>query len=277
MPRSEASAQNVDPNGVLAFLQAVDESHLTLHSFMLVRHGKVVAEGWWRPYRPALRHTLYSLTKSFTATAAGLAMAEGKLGLDDKVVSLLADERPAEVSANLAAMRVRDLLTMTAGHARDPISLVASAPSGGDWVRAILAQPVAYAPGTHFTYSNGSALLLSAMVQKATGQTPHEYLTPRLFAPLGISGEDWESYADGRNVGGWGLRLGTEDLAKFGLLYLQKGNWAGRQLLPPAWVEQGDLAAKPFALRDRSGFCAGLRLHVLADPPRGLSGLWLPR
>ncbi|MCE7061336.1 serine hydrolase [Dyadobacter sp. CY343] len=235
--RSSPETQGISAKGILDFVNAVEAEKLNLHSLMVLRQGKVVAEGWWAPYNPELRHTLYSLSKSFTSTAIGLAVAEGKLKVDDKVVSFFPEDKPATISANLAAMRVKDLLTMSTGHDKDTTGSVRGANSK-NWVKSFLALPVEHEPGTFFVYNSGATYMLSAIIQKLTGQTLLEYLKPRLFDPLVIEGMDWEVDPNGINTGGWGLRVKTEDIAKFGQLYLQKGEWNGKQLIPAAWVEE---------------------------------------
>lgn len=235
--RSEPEAQGVASGGILDFVNAVESAKLNLHSYMVVRHGNVVAGGWWAPYSPESKHSLYSLSKSFTSTAVGLAVAEGRLRLDDKVISFFPDDVPAVVSPNLAAMRVKDLLMMGSGHAECALLNAHVSIDTKNWVKAVLAQPVVYPPGTHFVYNNGATFLLSAIVQKVTGQTVFDFLTPRLFRPLGIEGADWEVNPAGINNGAWGLRVRTEDIAKLGQLYLQKGVWNGKQILPESWVD----------------------------------------
>lgn len=206
-----------------------------MHSVMILRHGSVIAETWWAPYAPDLRHMMFSVSKSFTSTAVGLAIADGLFGLDDTIVSLLPEDAPPVVSANLAAMRVRDLLTMTTGHAVD-VSDRLTTDSG--WAKAILAEPVDFEPGTHFVYNSGATYLLSAIMQRATGQRLLDYLTPRLLDPLGIVGATWRQSPDGVDAGAWGLSITTEDLAHFGQLLLQRGSWNGEQLVPADWVDQ---------------------------------------
>ncbi len=232
LPRSSPEAQGVSSAAVLSFLESADTSIDALHSFMLLRHGYVVAEGWWSPYNAASPHTLWSLSKSFTSTAVGLAIAEGRLSLDDEVLKFFPDQAPAEPSANLKAMRVSDLLRMSTGHQTEP-----PLPTDSFWIKAFLAHPVPFKPGTHFLYNTAGSCILSAIVQKATGQTVADYLRPRLFEPLGIEHPTWETSPDSTTIGGYGLHIRTEDIARFGQLYLQKGAWQGRQLVPAAWVE----------------------------------------
>jgi CubicO group peptidase (beta-lactamase class C family) len=231
LPRSSPEAQGVDSAVLLSFIEEADKIE-SMNSFMLVRHGQVVAEGWWAPYGPESPHSLYSLSKSFTSTAVGLAIAEGKLSLDDDVLKFFPDEAPTEPSNNLKAMRVRDLLRMNTGQQTEP-----PRPANQSWVKAFLAHPVAFKPGTHFLYNTSGTYMLSAAVQKATGQTVLDYLRPRLFEPLGIENPTWEASPQGISAGGYGLSVRTEDIAKFGQLYLQKGKWGGKQLVPAAWVE----------------------------------------
>jgi CubicO group peptidase (beta-lactamase class C family) len=213
-------------------IEAADKNIDSLHSFMLVRHGRVVAEGWWSPYNAASPHTLYSLTKSFTSTAVGMAVAEGKLSIHDEVLKFFPDAAPADPSRNLKSMRVSDLLRMSAGHNAE-VQLNGK-PNAA---RAFLEHPVPNKPGTHFLYNTPASYMLSAIVQKATGTPISEYLRPRLFEPLGIENPIWLKNSEGVAIGGYGLSIRTEDIAKFGQLYLQKGDWNGKQLIPAAWVE----------------------------------------
>ena len=233
LPRSSPESQGISSTGILEFVDAATSQITSLHSFMLVRHGQVVTEAWWEPESANKPHVLWSLSKSFTSTAVGLAVAEGKLSIDDPVLKFFPDQAPAEPSANLKAMRVRDLLTMSTGH-QDEVNLR----NEKDWTRAFLAQSVPHKPGTHFKYNTPATYMQSAIVQKVTGQTVLDYLKPRLFEPLGIESPKWDSSPEGISLGGYGLFLRTEDIAKFGQLYLQKGQWQGKQLVPAEWIEQ---------------------------------------
>src|SRR5262245_43043714 len=232
LPRSSPEEQGVSSPAVQAFVDAANKDIDSLHSFMLIRHGHVVAEGWWSPYAAESPHMLFSLSKSFTSTAVGLAVGEGKLSVDDPVLKFFPDEAPAEPSANLKAMRLSDLLRMSTGHQTEPPRRPTES-----WAKTFLAQAVPFKPGTHFLYNTSATYMLSAAVQKATGQTVLDYLKPRLFDPLGIENPTWEKSPQGVSAGGYGLSIRTEDIAKFGQLYLQKGMWNGKQLVPAAWVE----------------------------------------
>jgi CubicO group peptidase (beta-lactamase class C family) len=236
LPRSAPEAQGVPSSAVLAFVEAAEAKNLGVHSVMVLRHGHVVAEGWWAPYGKDDPHMLYSLSKSFTSTAAGMAVAERKLTLDDSVLAAFPEDAPASPGDNLKGMRLRDLLAMSTGHHAEDVERGFS--FGGDEVltKAFLALPVAHKPGTHFWYNTPATYMASAMVQKATGQKVVDYLKTRLFDPLGISGQTWEESRQGVTVGGFGLKIKTEDIARFGQLYLQKGVWNGQRLLPADWV-----------------------------------------
>lgn len=231
LPRSDPEAEGVSSAAMLSFVEAADQVE-SMNSFMLVRHGKVAAEGWWAPYHAEARHSLYSLSKSFTSTAVGLAIAEGKLSLDDEVLKFFPDDAPAEPSGNLKAMRVSDLLRMSTGQQTEP-------PRTADepWTKTFLKHPVPFKPGTHFLYNTSATYMQSAIVQKVTGQTVLDYLTPRLFEPLGIDQPTWETSPQGISTGGYGLSIRTEDIAKFGQLYLQQGKWEDKQLVPAPWIE----------------------------------------
>ncbi len=233
LPRSSPEAQGISSASIREYIEAADKNVDSMHSFMLVRHGHVVAEAWWSPESAQKPHVLWSLSKSFTSTAVGLAVADGKLSVDDPVLQFFPEDAPDEPSENLKSMRVRDLLTMSTGHQDEVNWLVAE-----HWAKAFLAHPVPHKPGTHFRYNTPATYMLSAIVQKVTGETVLDYLTPRLFEPLGIEKPKWETSPQGISIGGYGLYLRAEDIAKFGQLYLQKGTWDGKQLLPAAWVEQ---------------------------------------
>ncbi len=233
LPRATPESQGVSTTAILEFIRTADRDVKSMHSFMLVRNGHVVAEAWWKPESAEKPHVLWSLSKSFTSTAVGLAVADGKLSIDDPVLKFFPDDAPAELSANLKAMRVRDLLTMSTGH-QDEVNLRSEA----NWIKAFLAHPVPHKPGTHFKYNTPATFMLSAIVQKVTGKKVVDYLGARLFEPLGIEQPKWDENPQGISLGGYGLYLKTEDIAKFGQLYLQNGVWNGKRLIPEEWIAQ---------------------------------------
>lgn len=233
LPRATPESQGVDSAQLVEFVKQLDSKVDQIHSVMVVRNGKVILEAWWNPESADKPHVLWSLSKSFTSVAVGLAIEEEKLSLDDPVLSFFPAEAPQNPDANLKSMRVRDLLRMATGHQTEP-------PRGDQesWATTFLKHPVPFKPGTHFQYNTSATYMASAIVQKATGQKVVDYLGPRLFEPLGIDPPRWDDSPAGESIGGYGLYLKTEDLAKFGQLLLQKGRWNGQQLIPAAWIRQ---------------------------------------
>ncbi|TDU87076.1 CubicO group peptidase (beta-lactamase class C family) [Kribbella voronezhensis] len=235
LPWSTPEAQGLATAALDSFVAALDASDQEIQTLMLLRHGQVVLAEEWAPYRRADRHMLFSVSKSFTSMAIGLLVEAGQLSLDDQVISFFdADDLPATVSDNLAAMRIRHLLTMTTGHSQDTVERLSR---DRRMVRIFLGLEVEEEPGTLFVYNSGATYMLSAILQKVTGERLLDYLRPRLFEPLGATEAIWDVSREGINTGGWGLSLSTESLAKFGQLLLQRGEWEGRQLLPAEWID----------------------------------------
>ncbi|MFD5017685.1 serine hydrolase domain-containing protein [Paenibacillus sp. NPDC058367] len=237
LSRSLPEEQGISSAAISSFIDAVETQSLGLHSFMLLRHGYVVSEGWWSPYKSDLPHMLFSLSKSFTSTAIGIAVTEKLITLDNSVISFFPEEAPATITDNLSNMTIRHLLMMGTGHVVDTMDTLHKS-ADGNWVKAFFSVPVEKQPGTHFLYNTGATYMLSAILQRVTGQTLLEYLEPRLFAPLGIHGATWQSCPRGINTGGFGLSITTEDIAKFGQLYLQKGIWNNQRILPEQWINE---------------------------------------
>lgn len=232
LPRALPETMQVSTKKILDFIDAIEDKNLGLHSFMLLRHGHVVAEGYWNPYNPDSTHMLFSLSKSFTSTAIGFAVQEGLLHLTDKVISFFPEKLPCAPCENMQKMEIRHLINMCTGHSVEP-SL-----EGEDRVYNFLTSYIDMEPGSRFLYNTPATYMLSAILQKVTGITTFEYLKPRLFEPLGIENIWWETCPKGISTGGYGLNLKTEDIAKFAVFLLQKGQWEGRQLLNPEWIEE---------------------------------------
>ena len=233
LPRVE-TPDSVD-KAMEGFFQAAIADSMDIHSVMIVKDGSVIYSHWQSEGVDSVPHVLHSVSKTFTATAVGLAIADGKMALTDKVVDYFPDKLPANVSEKLKAMTVRDLLTMSCGHDVEPSPR--DTPDQ-DWTSVFLAQPVVHEPGSFYLYNSLGTYMLSAIVQQVTGEKVVDYLTPRLFEPLHIDKPKWEESPQGINCGGWGLYLKTEDLAKMGQLLLQKGEWNGQQLIPAEWVDE---------------------------------------
>jgi len=229
-------AQGISSSAILGFVDALEkELPDAIHSIMLRRHGKIIAEGYWTPFNLDSPHYLYSLSKSFTSTAIGMAQEEGLLSINDPVISFFPEEVPENPSNNLKSMRIKDLLRMNTGHQNDTWRKIRN---GENWVKTFLALEVEHKPGTHFQYNTGATYMLSAILQKISGETLLDYLTPRLFEPLGIDNPIWETDPNGISKGGTGLSVRTRDISNLGQLYLQKGKWNGKQLIPEVWVEE---------------------------------------
>jgi CubicO group peptidase (beta-lactamase class C family) len=238
LPRSTPAEQGADPAAILRFLDAV-EGHpgLEMHSLMVVRHGRVVAEGWWAPYSAGRPQLLYSLSKSFTSTAAAFAQAEGLLGLDDTVVSHFPEFAADITDPRSRSVRVRHVDAMASGHTREMLG-EAIMRDPQEPVRGFLLIPPDREPGTVFAYSQPCTYTLASIIQRNAGMPLTQYLRPRLFDPLGIGHVGWHTFPPGREQGFSGLHARTEDIAKLGLLYLQRGQWEGAQLIPAEWVAE---------------------------------------
>ena len=203
------------------------------HGVMLLRHGKVFAEGWWAPYRPEIPHMLYSMSKSVVGTAVGIAVDEGLLSVDELISDIFSDI-PASQSKGMRNMRVWNLLTMSSGTRFNEFGSMLDS----DWARMFLEAALKFEPGTAFEYDSMNTYLLVAVLYRKTGVSLVEYLKPRLFEPLGITRYTWETCPQNLEKGGWGLSLCLEDAAKLGQLYLQNGMWEGQRLLSENWVNE---------------------------------------
>lgn len=234
LPRSSAERQGVSSAAVANFVERLMAVVNTdVHHMVVARHGTVIAEMHARPYVAEDVHTMYSASKTVTALAVGIAIDENRLRVDDRVASFFPGRLPAEVSPALAAMTVRELLTMSTGVRPDYNRL---RNSNDDWERAYLAC-VPDAPG-QFQYDSMCTYMLAAIVQRVTGQTMIDYLRQRLFAPLGITVVDWELSPTGVNTGGWGLRLQAESEAKIGMLINNRGEWQGKRIVSASWIDE---------------------------------------
>lgn len=239
IPRATPEQQGISSAHIQSFLKELSRAKdVNPHSVLILRHGRAVTQAHFRPYRGDYPHMLYSLSKTFTATAVGMAIEEDKLSLTDRLVDLFPDKVAALHNPKLNAVTIRDLLTMQAGLKFNELGSVMER----DWAKGFLQSEVVSEPGTQFSYNSINSYLLSAAIKRTTGMGLVEYLTPRLFQPLGIHGVTWETCPEGVEKGGWGLSLRIEDAAKLGQLYLQGGAWMvdgqPRQLLPRRWVAE---------------------------------------
>jgi CubicO group peptidase (beta-lactamase class C family) len=236
LPRSTPERQGISSAGIRRFIDSIKASGQEFHSIMVLRHGHVVAEGWWAPYSAEHKQQLYSLSKSFTGTAIGFAVDEKLLTVEEPVLSFFPKDHPLTISDNLASLKVKHLLSMSVGHAKDSILLLEQSAEGVRWEKTFLGLPVVNKPGTQFLYNSGASYMLSSIIKQVTGLSAHAYLQPRLYKPLDITGATWTENAEGVNMGASHLRIRTEDIAKLGQFYLQKGVWDGKQALSREWV-----------------------------------------
>ncbi|MEU8198445.1 serine hydrolase domain-containing protein [Microbispora amethystogenes] len=236
LPRSAPAASGVASHALAALLDRLEARSVECHSLMVVRHGNVVAEGWWAPYSAGRPHLLYSLTKSFTSVAVGLAIADGLLSLDDRVVDVLPGHVPAGISERGRRLTVHHLLSMTTGHRTDSLAQAWEL-EPGDLVKGFLRVPFPEAEGTRHAYDNPTTFVLARMVERVTGRGLPELLGERLFEPMGVGHAEWDRVASGAAFGFHGLHLTTEAVAAFGELLLRGGLWGDRRLVPREWVE----------------------------------------
>ncbi|MGM9868254.1 MAG: serine hydrolase domain-containing protein [Sodaliphilus sp.] len=234
LQRSTPAAEGVETKAVAAYFDSLLHIPQTeIHHAMVLRHGKVIGELHPAPFRTQDAHTLYSESKTVAALAVGLCVDDRLLRVTDRLITFFPDKLPEHISENLANITIHDLLTMESGIKPD----WNMRSHYTDWVWEMLHKEVTDAPGTKYQYDSMCTYLLSAIVQRATGKTMMQLLTPRIFAPMGITDAQWEECPHGINTGGWGLRLSAESQAKIGQLLLQKGEWNGHQLVSKQWVE----------------------------------------
>ncbi|MCB6685679.1 beta-lactamase family protein [Blautia wexlerae] len=232
--RATPESQGISSDLFAALLRELDASKDTeMHHFMALRHGKVICECDFAPYPKGMWHITHSMCKSITGMAIGMLIEEGKLKLDENIYDIFSDQINALSKIFRPVITVENLLTMTSGVTFNESGIV----SGNDWLGSFLNASVNGRPGTEFQYNSLNTYVLSAIVTKRTGETLTEYLTPRLFGPLGITKYYWETCPKGITKGGWGLFLCAEDMAKLGQLYLQRGKWNGQQLVSEYWIE----------------------------------------
>ena len=232
--RATPESVGISSRAVSRFIDSLAELD-SVHSIMLLRHGKVAAEMWNAPYRPEAPHELFSLSKSFTSAAIGFARQEGKLRLDDTIASFFPEKLPEHPDPRFLRMTVRHLLTMSSGHDRCALCYMIDQ-SEPDFVKSFFRSPLVYEPGSRFVYNSGATYMLSALIRRITGENLTGYLRPRLFAPLGFGEREWEKDPEGTELGGWGFQLTTEEIARFAQLLLDGGKLEDRQILPADYL-----------------------------------------
>lgn len=233
LERCSLAQAGIRAEGVRQFLDEVEKAGYHLHSFMITRHGKVAYECSWAPYRLDEEHLMHSFTKGLVATAIGILEGEGRLALDDKVVSYYPEYDLKDREGRLGNMTLCHLLTMTGGHGDVP-----DRHGCDDEILTFLNHPMKYEPGTHFMYDSLGTHMLASIVKRVTGCNLFQFLQLRLFDPMGIQGVYCDSCASGKDQGGGGSRMKTEDMAKITVLFLNGGMWEGQQLVPKDWIDR---------------------------------------
>lgn len=233
-PRNTPESQGIHSEHLRNLVEELAYSPDTdMHHFMVLRHGNVICETDFAPYRKGIWHITHSMCKSITGMAAGLLIDDGKLDLSENIYKIFHDKGSTWAKIFRPEVTVENLMTMTSGVTFNESGIV----SGNDWLESYLNAPVSEKPGTKFQYNSLNSYVLSAIITERTGMPMDEYLKPRLFDPLGITDYLWEKCPRGITKGGWGLFMHTEDMAKLGQLYLNKGKWNGKQIIPESWAE----------------------------------------
>jgi len=240
-----------------------------LHVFAVYENGAMLVRSASEPYRTTDKREVYSLSKSFCSTAIGLLIDEGKLSEDDRIIDLFPDLCPEVISENLASMRLRHVMSMNCGHDDCVMPAMEWAENAA---KAFLAQPVPYVPGTHFAYNTGATCLLSCIVQRKSGVSLLDYLTPRLFQPLGITDVKWNRTADGTCEGGIGLHICIDDIIKLGTLYLQNGIWGGKRILSEHWVKAASSPVSDNSSNGSIDWCSGYGYQFWVNARDGFRG-----
>ncbi|MGI8459587.1 MAG: serine hydrolase domain-containing protein [Propionibacteriaceae bacterium] len=247
LPRSTPEEQGLPSAAIEALMDRLETDGLEPHSLMIIRHGHVVAEGWWTPYHRDGVQLLYSLSKSFTSTAVGLAVAAGHFALDDRIAESF-PEAAVDAGPRARSLTVHQVLSMSTGHRTD--SLVSMLARPDQMEAGFFDYEPEEPPGTWFVYDNGATFMAADLTQQHTGERLVDYLRPRLFDPIGVGPAAWQQTADGRDLGFTGLHVRTEAIARFGLLIMNDGVWRGEQLLPAGWAARATSALVDNSMND---------------------------
>jgi CubicO group peptidase (beta-lactamase class C family) len=237
IPHSTPENLGISPDAIVSFIKAIESNSIEMHTFKIIRHGQIAIEGAWAPYHMDDPHILFSLSKTVSATAIGLAVQEGLLTVDDLLIDIFPEYVTKEIAVNMADLRIRHVLAMATGHDVET-GEIQRKHSDDDWIKAFFDTPLVHPPGTYFLYNSGGSFMLSAIIQKVTGVPLIDYVRPRLFDPLGIEYAEWEANPRGMSVGASGLHMTVDAVARLGLLFLQKGMFNGTRILTEAWVEE---------------------------------------
>jgi len=259
----------VSRKALQTFLDGFHPEQNELHTLQIYHNDALMVRLAPAPYSCTDKREIYSLSKSFCSTAIGFLCDDGKLSVEDRIIDLFPDKLPETVSDNLAAMRVRHVLSMNTGH---PGCVMGRMIRSEDAVRTFLAQEVPFVPGTHFAYNTGATCLLSCIVEKLSGMKLLDFLTWRLFLPLGISDIRWNRIPSGQNEGGCGIHVSSDDILKLGRLYLAGGVWNGKRLLSEEWVKAATSPVSDNSCNGTPDWCAGYGFQFWVNAREGFRG-----
>lgn len=254
---------------IIEFMKKCKENKTDVHSFEIIQNGEVKVKIATAPYSFEYKQQLYSLSKSFSSTAIGLLVDGGAIDIEDKVVDIFPDKCPNVIGKNLSKIRLRHLLSMNTGHSR---CLLNDIRRDKDPVKLFLSFEPEFEPGTHFFYNNAATFMLSEIVRKYTGMTMYDFLSQRLFAPLGIVGTHWNAFADGNSQGAVGLHASADDIAKLGLLYLNNGVYNGKRILSENWVKTATKAWSDNSTNGTPDWVAGYGFQFWRNARDGFRG-----
>ena len=229
------SSVGIEPKQLMLMYDSLMNTNPTeIHHVIVMVDGKIAGELHPKPFRAEHRHTLYSVSKTFTAVAVGLAVDDGLLSVDDTLDKFFPEYIDDKIDPRIRQIKVKDILTMQSGFKTQ----TGMRNKQDHWIEYYLSRPLVADPGTRYSYDSIETYLLSAIVQKVTGKNVLELLNERIFHPMGINDVEWELCPDGIVVGGWGIYLSAYSQALFGQLLIQKGNWNGKQLISEKWVNE---------------------------------------
>ena len=261
--------KGISGKAVNEFFRRQRELGNEIHCLEIYRNGKVVLRIAQHPYSPDEKREVYSLSKTFTSTAIGIASDNGLIDVNERIVDIFPDKCPEFISENLSKMTVKNVLSMNTGHAACVMPKMSPSP---DCVKAFLEQEVMFEPGTHFTYNTGATCLLGAIIQKRTGMSLFDYVQKNLLSPLGIEGTYWSTVKDGTNEGGTGIHISCDDIIKLGALYLNKGVYEGKRILSEKWVQEASFPHSDNSGNGTPDWCSGYGYQIWINAKEGYRG-----
>ena len=245
-----SESQGIPSRAVLNFLKRVDSERICMHGFLLARHNRIAAEGYWAPWTAERKHRMYSVSKSFVALAVGLMIDEGMLALDDRVADYFPDKVPEDLHPWLSASTVRDLLTMSTPHSRTSYTR-----DDPDWVWTFFNRPPSHPPGTIFSYDTAATVVLTAVVERLSGMPFLDYMRPRFLDRIGFSADAWcIRTPEGVSWGGSGVICTLRDLARVALACMNGGTWGDERVLPEEYVRAATARQIDNAIRGNCGY-----------------------